>query len=165
MSTNNTFKKYRVVKEIYPSGRVRYEQDLSDEDVEARTATYKVGEYSTLQQAQKAAKKARDRTGQFDGWAEEFYLDEESDEDGLWFYCTGDCPDYLWLADEDEDVSIYIKDMDKVRAKNENAMAAAKHSEAPERIKPTERKFGVSGLLSIFLKEVYAMPISHLRRL
>ena len=74
MSTNNTFKKYRVVKEIYPSGRVRYEQDLSDEDVEARTATYKVGEYSTLQQAQKAAKKARDRTGQFDGWAEEFYL-------------------------------------------------------------------------------------------
>jgi hypothetical protein len=111
---------YRVLKTSYPSSGGCYAgQDLDDDYIEACTTRSVVGVYKTEKAALKAALVARNSTCQFEGWAEEFYDDNETPPP----YESYEGENY----DEDENVSIYIEKFE--RSKKEEVAAEKKKKE------------------------------------
>lgn len=131
---------YRVESESYPSGMGCYAaQDLSDDYIEACTTIKIVGEYDTMEEAKETAIQERDYTCQFEGWAEEYY----GDNDPPFFSSDGE------NYDQDENVHIYVVDIAKEAARTakenvnkQKAIENARNSKPPAKKKTKTTSFG-----------------------
>jgi len=96
-----------------------------------------VGEYATLEEANKAAWREMERNPQFEDWGEEDYAGKSPP------YSSADGP-FEAIADEDEFIDIYVVDIAKKEEEEKKMLDAVMKSKPPAKKKsdPSKRKFG-----------------------